>query len=93
MYIVRPLMTNARTCLYKPQTSDYFGVNPPMLEDCFYGNCVKKHIIYLPTTRTYFMNHEQKIYMVHKNYNFLNKNQKTDKEVFLKKTFFTPAKN
>ena len=83
MYIVRPLMTNARTCLYKPQTSGYFGVNPPMLEDCFYGNCVKKHTIYLPTTtRTFFMNHEQKIYMVHKNYNFLNKNQKTDKEVF-----------
>ena len=38
MYIVCALMTNARTCLYKSQTSDYFGVNPPMLEDYLYGN-------------------------------------------------------
>ena len=38
MYTVCALMTNARTCLYKSQTSDYFGVNPPILEDYFYGN-------------------------------------------------------
>ena len=38
MYIVCALMTNARTCLCKSQTSDYFGVIPPMLADYFYGN-------------------------------------------------------
>ena len=38
MYIVCALMTNARTCLYSSQTSDYFGINPPMLEDYFYQN-------------------------------------------------------
>ena len=38
MYIVCALVTNARTCLHKSRTSDYFRVNPPMLEDYFYGN-------------------------------------------------------
>ena len=51
-------------------------------------NCVKKHTtIYLLTTRTFFMNHEHKIYMVYKNCNFLDKNQKSDKEAFLKNSF------
>ena len=73
--------TNARTRLYKSQTSDYFSVNPPMLEVILMEtrNCVKKYTtIYLPTTHTFFMNHDQKIYMVHKNYNFPDKNQKKD---------------
>ena len=35
MYIVCALLTNARTCLYKSQTSNFFDVEPPMLEDYF----------------------------------------------------------
>ena len=36
MYIVCALLTNARSCLYKSQTSTFFDVDPPLLEDYFY---------------------------------------------------------
>ena len=35
MYVVCALLTNARTCLYNSQTSNFFGVEPPMLEKYF----------------------------------------------------------
>ena len=35
MYVVCALLTNARTCLYKSQTSNFFGIEPPMLEEYF----------------------------------------------------------
>ena len=35
MYVVCALLTNAGTCLYKSQTSNFFGVEPPMLEEYF----------------------------------------------------------
>ena len=35
MYVVCALLTNARTCLYKSQTSNVFGVEPRMLEEYF----------------------------------------------------------
>ena len=35
MYVVCALLTNTRTCLYKSQTSNFFGVEPPMLEEYF----------------------------------------------------------
>ena len=35
MYIVCTLMLNAHTCLYGSNSSDYFDVNPPALEDYF----------------------------------------------------------
>ena len=35
MYVVCALLTNTRTCLYKSQTSNFFGVVPPMLEEYF----------------------------------------------------------
>ena len=33
MYSVCALLTNAHTCLYKSTTSDYFGVEPPLVEE------------------------------------------------------------
>ena len=30
---VGKLLTNARTCLYKSQTADFFGIEPPLLEE------------------------------------------------------------
>ena len=35
MYIVCPLLTNARTCLYVSLTSQYFNLNPPSLNQYF----------------------------------------------------------
>ena len=35
MYIVCPLLTNARTCLYVSLTSEYFNLNPPSLNQYF----------------------------------------------------------
>lgn len=35
-YIVCALLTNARTCLYRGQTSDFFRVDPPSLEEYFF---------------------------------------------------------
>ena len=35
MYLVCALLTNARTCLYGNLTSDYFGCEPPILEEYF----------------------------------------------------------
>lgn len=36
MYIVCPLLRNAITCLYGNTTSDYFGIEPPTLEQYFH---------------------------------------------------------
>ena len=36
MYITCALLTNARTCLYRSQTSNFFDLEPPLLEDYFY---------------------------------------------------------
>ena len=35
MYLVCALLTNARTCLYGSLSSDYFGLDPPMIQDYF----------------------------------------------------------
>ena len=35
MYRVCALLTNARTCLYKTQTSEFFNIDPPTLEEYF----------------------------------------------------------
>ena len=35
MYIVCALLTNAHTCLYKSMTSEFFDLDPPMLEQYF----------------------------------------------------------
>ena len=35
MYIVHALMQNAHTILYGSVTSEYFGINPPALDDYF----------------------------------------------------------
>ena len=35
MYLVSALMANARTCLHGNLTSDYFGCEPPLLEEYF----------------------------------------------------------
>ena len=35
MYAVCALLTNARTCLYKSRTSNFFDAEPPMLEEYF----------------------------------------------------------
>ena len=35
MYVVCALLRNAITCLYGNQTSEYFGVDPPTLEEYF----------------------------------------------------------
>ena len=35
MYIVCSLLTNARTCLYGSQTSKYFNLDPPSLNEYF----------------------------------------------------------
>ena len=35
IYVVCALLANARTCLYKSQTSNIFGVEPTMLEEYF----------------------------------------------------------
>ena len=35
MYIVSALLRNAITCLYGNETSDYFGIAPPTLEEYF----------------------------------------------------------
>ena len=56
MYIVCALIANARTCLYKSQASDYFRINPPILEDYFHGNwkLSKKTYDNLFTNNSYF---------------------------------------
>ena len=36
MYVTCALLTNARTCLYRSQTSNFFYLEPPLLEDYFY---------------------------------------------------------
>ena len=33
MYLVGALLTNCHTCLYGSQTSDFFGLNPPAIEE------------------------------------------------------------
>ena len=35
-YVVCALLTNARTCLYRGQTADFFRVDPPSLEEYFF---------------------------------------------------------
>ena len=35
MYVVSALLCNAITCLYGNETSDYFGIEPPTLEQYF----------------------------------------------------------
>ena len=35
MYVVCALLRNALTCLYGNQTSEYFGLDPPSLQDYF----------------------------------------------------------
>ena len=35
MYTTCALLTNAHACLYKSQTSDFFGIEPPLLEEYF----------------------------------------------------------
>ena len=35
MYVVCALLRNAVTCLYKNQTSLFFELDPPILEECF----------------------------------------------------------
>ena len=35
MYVVSTLLRNAITCLYGNETSDYFGIEPPTLEQYF----------------------------------------------------------
>ena len=35
-YLVAALLTNAHTCLYSSQVSQYFGIDPPTLSDYFY---------------------------------------------------------
>ena len=35
MYVVSALLCNAITCLYGNNTSDYFGIEPPSLEQYF----------------------------------------------------------
>ena len=35
MYVVCALLTNVRTCLYKSQTSNFFVIETPMLEEYF----------------------------------------------------------
>ena len=35
MYLVCALLTNAHTCLYKSNTSQYFDIDPPILEEYF----------------------------------------------------------
>ena len=35
MYVVSALLRNAITCLYGNETSDYFGIEPPTLEQYF----------------------------------------------------------
>ena len=35
MYLVCALLRNALTCLYGNQTSQYFGLDPPSLQDYF----------------------------------------------------------
>ena len=37
MYTVCALLQNARTCLYRNQTSNYFGLDPPSIEEYFVG--------------------------------------------------------
>ena len=34
-YRVTVLLTNAFTCLYRNNTSNYFDLEPPILEECF----------------------------------------------------------
>ena len=38
MYVVSALLRNARTCLYGNETSDYFGIESPTLEQYFQKN-------------------------------------------------------
>ena len=35
IYVVCALLTNVRTCLYKSQTSNFFVIETPMLEEYF----------------------------------------------------------
>ena len=35
MYLVCALLHNAITCLYENSTAEFFGLNPPSLEDYF----------------------------------------------------------
>lgn len=35
MYVVCALLRNALTCLYENETSEYFGLQPPQLQDYF----------------------------------------------------------
>ena len=35
IYVVRAILRNALTCLYPNQTSQYFNVDPPTLQDYF----------------------------------------------------------
>ena len=32
-YVIGALLTNCHTCLYSSETSDYFGLQPPRLEE------------------------------------------------------------
>lgn len=35
MYVICALLRNALTCLYENETSEYFGLQPPQLQDYF----------------------------------------------------------
>ena len=35
MYIVCALLRNAHTCIYQSSTHNFFGLNPPALQDYF----------------------------------------------------------
>ena len=39
MYLTCALLTNAKTCLYGNMTSQFFQMNPPILEEYFTNSC------------------------------------------------------
>ena len=47
MYVTCALMQNARSILYGSTTSEYFGLNPPTLEEYFIWSYVRKIYLYL----------------------------------------------
>ena len=57
MYVVCALLTNARTCLYKSQTSNVSGVEPRMLEEYFNYPCQqgRKYIIFFICSYVFYL--------------------------------------
>lgn len=50
MYVVCALLRNALTCLYGNETSEYFGLQPPQLQDYFvWYHCMMQLVIFLLT--------------------------------------------